>query len=281
MGFVSVPGSLFGRMAAGDDRSVKWDVLGILAGHERAMASRRSPTLDCSAFAESWLSSSPWFPGNLVRAWSKPAAPVSDLWKWWRLSVPALGHEQDAIDLVEDGQDVTWDSAEETDRLLSLMSDLNRRKVEEAAACGGSAVGFLYKRTRRGRQQAEVRFDGVAGCLRTPRGGSSRQTVVLVKDGRVRTRLLTPREAARLMGAPDSFWLPSRFNDGYRAMGDAVVVPAVRWLSEHLLVPLAHECRNAGLELRGGAGQFEGLLPSRRTAEELADWRCTIRGWRL
>jgi hypothetical protein len=57
-------------------------------------------------------------------------------------------------------------------------------------------------------------------------------------------------------------------------MGDAVVVPAVSWLSKHLLVPLALECRGAGPELRGGANHFsqsEGLLSSRRTAEELAE----------
>ncbi len=230
--------------------------------------------LDCSAFAESWLSGSPWFPSNLVRAWSRLSAPVSDLWRWWRLPVPAHGPERDAIELIEDGQGITWSSEEETERLLSLMSDVNRRKVEEAASCEGPAVGFLYKRTRQGRQQVEVRFDGVAGCIRTPRGGSSRQTVVLVKDGKVRTRLLTPREAARLMGAPDSFRLPQHFNDGHRAMGDAVVVPAVSWLSEHLLVPLALECRNAGLKQRRVADLPEGLVSSLRTADELVErWR--------
>lgn len=230
--------------------------------------------LDCSAFAESWLSSSPWFPGNLVRAWSRLTPPVSDLWRWWRLPVPVRGYERDAIELIEDGPGITWDSEEDTDRLLSLMSDLNRRKVETAVVAGGSAVGFLYKRTRRGRQYAEVRFDGVAGCLRTPRGGSSRQTVVLVKNGKVRTRLLTPREAARLMGAPDSFWLPQQYNDGYRAMGDAVVAPAVSWLSKHLLAPLALECRSAGLNMRCGADLLEDLVSSRKTAEELAErWR--------
>ncbi|MDW8232518.1 MAG: DNA cytosine methyltransferase, partial [Roseiflexaceae bacterium] len=50
---------------------------------------------------------------------------------------------------------------------------------------------------------------------------------------------LSVREAARLMGLPDSYWLPERYNDGYHVMGDAVVVPVVSWLEQHILRPLA------------------------------------------
>ena len=70
-------------------------------------------------------------------------------------------------------------------------------------------------------------------------GGSSRQTVIIVDDGQVRSRLLSAREAARLMGAPESFRLPAGYNQAYKAMGDAVAVPVVSWLSRHLLEPLA------------------------------------------
>jgi hypothetical protein len=63
--------------------------------------------------------------------------------------------------------------------------------------------------------------------------------VVVVDNGRVRTRLLSPREAARLMGAPDTFQLPENYTHAYEAMGDAVVAPVVRWLSENLLEPMA------------------------------------------
>lgn len=42
-----------------------------------------------------------------------------------------------------------------------------------------------------------------------------------------------------MMGVPDSFWLPENYNDAYRAMGDGVAVPVVRWLGQHLLTPLA------------------------------------------
>ncbi len=40
------------------------------------------------------------------------------------------------------------------------------------------------------------------------------------------------------MGAPDKFWLPDSYNDAYLAMGDAVAVPVVAWLSDHLLLPM-------------------------------------------
>jgi len=113
-------------------------------------------------------------------------------------------------------------------------------------------VGTLYRRTRpiivdgavvgKG-QRAEVRFDEISGCLRTPAGGSSRQTVLTVESGRVRSRLLSPREAARLMGVPDRYPLPGKYNQAYHLFGDGVAVPVVSWLEEHLLRALARAAR--------------------------------------
>lgn len=102
----------------------------------------------------------------------------------------------------------------------------------------GFKVAAGYKRTRNGRQVLELRFDQVAGCLRTPNGGSSRQVLVLKKEGRLVTRLLSVRETARLMGAPESYSIPGTYNDGYKAMGDAVAVPVVRHLAKGLLLPI-------------------------------------------
>ena len=100
-----------------------------------------------------------------------------------------------------------------------------------------------YKRTRHGQQRLELRFDGIAGCLRTPKGGSSRQVLVLKRNGEIHSRLLTARETARLMGAPEDYWLPEKYNDAYMAMGDAVAVPAVHYLAEHLLFPLSVQAK--------------------------------------
>ena len=139
--------------------------------------------------------------------------------------------------------DVEWHTEAETNRLLAMMSPNNRAKVEAAGRERGRVVGTIYKRTRRDDlgakiQRAEVRFDNIAGCLRTPAGGSSRQTIIVVEGERVRTRLLSAREAARLMGLPDDYKLPKRYNDAYHLVGDGLAVPVVRHLATHLLAPM-------------------------------------------
>jgi DNA (cytosine-5)-methyltransferase 1 len=126
------------------------------------------------------------------------------------------------------------------------MAPNNRAKVEAAKREGGRIVGTIYRRTRRDEtgakaQRAEVRFDGVSGCLRTPAGGSSRQTIILVEGERVRTRLLSMREAARLMGLLDDYELSPRYNEAYHLVGDGVAVPVVSHLSENLLTPMLGE----------------------------------------
>ena len=133
---------------------------------------------------------------------------------------------------------VRWHTEEETQRLLSMMTAGHRRKVMEAQRLGCLKAGSIYRRTRDGIQRAEVRFDGVAGCLRTPAGGSSRQTIMVVHGPVVRTRLISPREAARLMGLPETYELPNRYNDAYHLLGDGVVVPVVAHLRQHLLTPI-------------------------------------------
>ncbi len=128
---------------------------------------------------------------------------------------------------------------------------------QEEASCGETYEYLSSRvppidaqgRTKTGNkvQRLEIRFDGVAGCLRAPNGGSSRQTVVLVDRGIVRSRLMTVRECARLMGAPDTYKLHGPYNDDYRAMGDAVVVPVTRWLTRHLLTPLGYPVQQLSL----------------------------------
>ena len=125
-----------------------------------------------------------------------------------------------------------------------MMSPLNLAKVEEAKRQGRRVVGGVYKRTRPNGpngsklQRAEIRFDDVSGCLRTPSGGSSRQVVVVVEGGLVRSRLISTRETARLMGLPETYLLPGNYNEGYHLAGDGVAVPVVRHLAEHLLEPI-------------------------------------------
>ena len=162
---------------------------------------------------------------------------------WWRLPVPAP-RTRTLCDLIEDQPDsVSWRSPEQTARLLALMSPVNLAKVEAAKRAGRRMVGGVYRRTRRGHngakvQRAEVRFDDVSGCLRTPAGGSSRQLILVVEGETVRSRLISARETARLMGLPDVYRLPATYNDAYHLTGDGVVVDVVRHLARHIFEPI-------------------------------------------
>ena len=64
------------------------------------------------------------------------------------------------------------------------------------------------------------------------------QFVVVVENGGLRSRLLSPREAARLMGLPDEYKLPANVKEALGLMGDGAAVPVVRFLAENLLEPL-------------------------------------------
>jgi DNA (cytosine-5)-methyltransferase 1 len=223
--------------------------------------------IDVAPFLESNPQKSPWATKSVRRAHDQLPATLQRRWCWWKLPDPVASPVDVATLIEEHPTLVQWHSPDETARLLSLMSPLNAEKVQQARELAEPSVGFVYKRTRAGSQKAEIRFDGVAGCLRTPYGGSSRQTVVLVQNGVVRSRLLSPREAARLMGLPDSFVLPNRYNDAYRAMGDGVAVPAVAWLGKHLLTPLADHIAASETAVTQSANK---VVTFRRAAESHA-----------
>lgn len=184
----------------------------------------------------------PFHTPGLRRAVERLPGELRNRMVWWRLpepEIPAAGLES-VIEPEPSG--VRWHSAPGTNRLLTLMSPKNLAKVEAARRTGERRVGGLYRRTRldaagRPVQRAEVRFD-IAGCLRTPAGGSSRQTLLIVEGGRVRSRLMSARETARLMGLPDGYRLPGSYSAACHLTGDGVAVPVVRHLAQWLLEPL-------------------------------------------
>lgn len=185
-----------------------------------------------------------WHPTALVEAHSKLPKRSREAWVWWNLPTPPVRTSTFADIVEEHPISVRWHTQAQTRQLLAMMNPLHLAKVEAAKVSGRRMVGAIYKRTRSDgpngekMQRAEVRFDDVAGCLRTPAGGSSRQIVLIVEGNRIRSRLLSPREAARLMGLPDSYELPTNYNDAYHLAGDGVAVPVVRFLAEHILEPL-------------------------------------------
>jgi DNA (cytosine-5)-methyltransferase 1 len=71
------------------------------------------------------------------------------------------------------------------------------------------------------------------------RRGAGRQTILVADGPVVRSRLISARETARLMGLSDGYRLPRRYNDAYHLTGDGVVAPVVRHLARWLFEPLA------------------------------------------
>ena len=168
------------------------------------------------------------------RAIQKVAIGLYDL-VWWNLPNP----EKRTLTLSEIVDfSLPCQDAATSKKNLAMVPPAHMRKLRD---CGLSVVPG-YKRIRNKKQVLELRFDDIAGCLRTPTGGSSRQYLVIKRENEWRTRILSPREAARLMGAPETFRLPGTFNDGYKAMGDAVAAPVAAYLAKHLLSPLAAVC---------------------------------------
>jgi DNA (cytosine-5)-methyltransferase 1 len=162
---------------------------------------------------------------------------------WWNVPTPPLRNTTFANLIEENPASVSWHTAEETRRILGKMSAVNVAKVDAAKRAERRMVGAIYKRTRIDEngekvQRAEVRFDDVAGCLRTPAGGSSRQVILVVDGDRIRSRLISSRETARLMGLPEDYKLPKNYNEAYHLTGDGVAVDVVRHLAHHIFEPL-------------------------------------------
>jgi DNA (cytosine-5)-methyltransferase 1 len=189
---------------------------------------------------------SPFHTRSVRAAHTRLDSKAAAAWTWWRLPAPPVRNTWLGDVLLAD-EAANWRDSASTERLVSLMAPRHRARLQPGAV---RAVGAVFRRTRREAersvQRAEVRFDGLAGCLRTPRGGSSRQSLLVVEaDGRIRSRLIAPREAARLMGLPDDYQLPTPDTAALHVLGDGVVAPVVRWLAAELLEPLALASRNA------------------------------------
>lgn len=144
-----------------------------------------------------------------------------------------------------------WDEAR-TEAFVASLSPLQRDRVTQLRRESGVKYRTAYRRTRNGVAVWEVRPDDISGCLRTARGGSSKQAVVRLGNKRLQVRWMTPREYARLMGAGDFNLSAARNNQALFGFGDAVAVPAVSWLAEHYLLPLV-------------TGQLAPAAPARAT----------------
>ncbi|HCD6043263.1 TPA: phage N-6-adenine-methyltransferase [Enterobacter hormaechei] len=109
----------------------------------------------------------------------------------------------------------------------------------------------------RGRSEGstvEVRNDGTANALLTPNGGRAGMGVGAIGWG-MQVRRLTPIECERLQGFPDNHTLigwrgkdADECPDGprYKAIGNSMAVPVMRWIGERIAAALPAEKLNGG-----------------------------------
>lgn len=149
------------------------------------------------------------------------------------------GGLSDLLEKIPDGDSRWWPEEKVGHLLKDQLSERHRRLLEHLKGQNKVFFATAYKRVRAGGTRAEIRTDGISGCLRTPVGGSSRQLVVAAGQGAVRVRWMSGREYARLQGVPDAYPITVRERQSLWGFGDAVCVPAIAWIAEHALNPLA------------------------------------------
>jgi DNA (cytosine-5)-methyltransferase 1 len=173
--------------------------------------------------------------------------------RWSLRDLPAIDKTQSSLpDILENLPPTSqyWWNQQRADYLLSQMSEKHRAIAEKMIRGRETSYGTVFRRVRNGRSMAELRTDGIAGCLRTPRGGSGRQILFKAGKGKYSVRLLTPRECARLMGA-DDFTITGRLNQALFGFGDAVCVPVIQWIAENSLTPVWKESYAGEIQQQG------------------------------
>lgn len=154
---------------------------------------------------------------------------------WVPLSLPQLPKENRNLDQCidkDDSQD--WWNERRVKKHLAEMHPEHLRRIRALKENDNMSVGTIYRRVREGKSRSEIRTDGLAGCLRTPRGGSSKQIVFTAGQSTIRMRWMSPREYARLQGCPE-YPIHVERNEALWGFGDAVCVPVIGWIAENVL----------------------------------------------
>lgn len=140
--------------------------------------------------------------------------------------------------------DPFWWGEKRLEKFVDSLSPVQSDRLTSLMAFPSVRWATAYRRTRHGHAVWEIRRDEISGCLRTGRGGSSRQALVEAGGSKVRVRWMTAREYCRLQGAPDIDLADISENQGRFALGDAVCVPAVSWLARNVLTSLVPLCND-------------------------------------
>lgn len=186
-----------------------------------------------------------WGPDDLRPAWIARFAethPQLDLRA--RALRPPLSEAASLGDVVQKLRpaDPRWWEPERLERFVGSLSERQADRLSGMKAATRLVWASAYRRTREGIPRWEIRGDGIAGCLRTTRGGSAKQALVEAGRGVVRARWMTPLEYARLQGVRPTYRLGRVTpNQALFGLGDAVCVPAVAWLARERLLPVLRE----------------------------------------
>jgi DNA (cytosine-5)-methyltransferase 1 len=164
---------------------------------------------------------------------------------WDIRHLPSLPKRENTLtDIVDQTPDDNqeWWSEERVNYLLSQTYERHKILLDLAKDKPNYSYFTAFRRVRAGKSMAEIRSDGVAGCLRTPKGGSARQILIRAGMGSIKARLLSPRECAKLMGA-EHYCISTSANEALFGFGDAVCVPVVKWIAANYLNPLMQELK--------------------------------------
>jgi DNA (cytosine-5)-methyltransferase 1 len=199
--------------------------------------------------------SPPWHTAGILRTHAALGSHITRSWRWWKLRSAPILPANALLKAIDVGPRPDWHTAAETKRLLAMMPETHVTRLTEAKQKDGIEIGSVYLRMRpqkkkkneekkrKNIQRTEISFGPTLGCLRTPRGGGSRPRIIVVQGNEVRTRLLSSREAAGLMGLPSDYPLPTKYEQAFQVIGDGVAAPAVRFLADSLIEPLARAAR--------------------------------------
>ena len=210
-----------------------------------------------SVFTDSWhqaIQRAPSLrPRRLVETIESTTLPTG----WVTISVKEPRKVKYSLaDFIDTGDSESWWHKTEVKRHYDMMFERHKERIGAMLSRRDVTVALTaFRRVREGQQRTEVRFDGIAGCLRTPRGGSAKQIVIVIQNGELKMRWMSPKEYGRLQGA-NSYKLPENVIQGLFGFGDAVCVPVIQWIDKHMLTPVFEASVSRGRQRRNGRSVF-------------------------
>jgi DNA (cytosine-5)-methyltransferase 1 len=132
---------------------------------------------------------------------------------WVRFPLPAPPSiRKTLLDVVDLDEGAKWWPDPKVDKIFRQIPDNHRRILREKLVSRTTWAGTIRTNHRDGRTWADLRLDGLAGAILTPRAAGGRQILVVTKDGRLLMRWLTAKEYSRLQGSssPTRMKVPDR-----------------------------------------------------------------------